>query len=274
MATGPPRRAPLDRRSRWAVNMGSKSHHNCHVKNVKTGKLLHNKWDLRCQNNTQKYWCLYCLIILLHLWPYLHHTQLHLLPLLVNKLLMWLGSPCFNIFRVLLGGPEEYRWRGGSRDAQGHFRWPTEWGRDGQSNGGGWRRRHLPGENTCDLNTYTDKIQCIHAHILHYHCQEIFWFVWNTNTGFCLHVCLPFQRTHGLFGNRVDSFSTEPDNAQSQQMTNQRPLKFSETQPESPPSSGLVPTTDFFPTMAPKSNINNNAFAEWVPKHTLVYQGD
>ncbi len=85
--------------------------------------------------------------------------------------------------------------------------------------------------------------------------------------GFYLHVCLfwYFQRTHGLFGNRVDSFSSEPTNAQSQQMTNQRPLQFSESQPESPPnSSALVPTTEFFPTTAPKSNTNNNAFAEWV----------
>uniref|UniRef100_A0A3Q3EVR3 Voltage-dependent L-type calcium channel subunit alpha n=1 Tax=Labrus bergylta TaxID=56723 RepID=A0A3Q3EVR3_9LABR len=37
-----------------------------------------------------------------------------------------------------------------------------------------------------------------------------------------------YQRSHGLFGNRVDSFSDEPANAQSQQMTNQRPLMFSE----------------------------------------------
>uniref|UniRef100_A0A4W6F973 Voltage-dependent L-type calcium channel subunit alpha n=1 Tax=Lates calcarifer TaxID=8187 RepID=A0A4W6F973_LATCA len=72
-----------------------------------------------------------------------------------------------------------------------------------------------------------------------------------------------FQRSHGLFGNRVDSFSDDPANAQSQQMTSQRPLKFSESQPESPPnSSGLAPTTEFFPTTAPKSNTNNNAFAE------------
>uniref|UniRef100_A0A4W6F9S7 Voltage-dependent L-type calcium channel subunit alpha n=1 Tax=Lates calcarifer TaxID=8187 RepID=A0A4W6F9S7_LATCA len=71
-----------------------------------------------------------------------------------------------------------------------------------------------------------------------------------------------FQRSHGLFGNRVDSFSDDPANAQSQQMTSQRPLKFSESQPESPPnSSGLAPTTEFFPTTAPKSNTNNNAFA-------------
>ncbi|XP_034393185.1 dihydropyridine-sensitive L-type skeletal muscle calcium channel subunit alpha-1-like [Cyclopterus lumpus] len=73
-----------------------------------------------------------------------------------------------------------------------------------------------------------------------------------------------YHRTHDLFGNRVDSFSTEPVNTQSQQMTNQRPLKFSESQSESPPNSAaLVPTMEFFPTIAPKSNTNNNAFAEY-----------
>uniref|UniRef100_A0AAQ5XES1 Voltage-dependent L-type calcium channel subunit alpha n=1 Tax=Amphiprion ocellaris TaxID=80972 RepID=A0AAQ5XES1_AMPOC len=72
-----------------------------------------------------------------------------------------------------------------------------------------------------------------------------------------------FQRSHGLFGNRGDSFAAEPENAQAQQMASQRPLKFSESQPESPPnSSALVPTTEFFPTAAPKNNTNNNAFAE------------
>uniref|UniRef100_A0A3B4WTP5 Voltage-dependent L-type calcium channel subunit alpha n=1 Tax=Seriola lalandi dorsalis TaxID=1841481 RepID=A0A3B4WTP5_SERLL len=72
-----------------------------------------------------------------------------------------------------------------------------------------------------------------------------------------------YQRTHGLFGDRVDSFSAEPANAQSSHMTNQRPLKFSESQPESPPNSAtLLPTTEFFPTTTPKSNTNNNAFAE------------
>uniref|UniRef100_A0AAQ5Z7Q1 Voltage-dependent L-type calcium channel subunit alpha n=1 Tax=Amphiprion ocellaris TaxID=80972 RepID=A0AAQ5Z7Q1_AMPOC len=69
------------------------------------------------------------------------------------------------------------------------------------------------------------------------------------------------QRSHGLFGNRGDSFAAEPENAQAQQMASQRPLKFSESQPESPPnSSALVPTTEFFPTAAPKNNTNNNAF--------------
>uniref|UniRef100_A0A8C4HFH5 Voltage-dependent L-type calcium channel subunit alpha n=1 Tax=Dicentrarchus labrax TaxID=13489 RepID=A0A8C4HFH5_DICLA len=73
----------------------------------------------------------------------------------------------------------------------------------------------------------------------------------------CIH------RTHGLFGNQVDSFSSEPANTQSQQMTNQRPLQFSESQSESPPNSaGSVPTTEFFPTTAPRSNTNNNAFMQ------------
>uniref|UniRef100_A0AAQ4QM08 Voltage-dependent L-type calcium channel subunit alpha n=1 Tax=Gasterosteus aculeatus aculeatus TaxID=481459 RepID=A0AAQ4QM08_GASAC len=72
-----------------------------------------------------------------------------------------------------------------------------------------------------------------------------------------------YRRTHGLFGNRMDSSSTEPVDVQSQQMTNQRPLMFSESQPESPPNSAaFLPTTDFFPTTAPKSNTNNNAFAD------------
>uniref|UniRef100_A0A8C4HEF6 Voltage-dependent L-type calcium channel subunit alpha n=1 Tax=Dicentrarchus labrax TaxID=13489 RepID=A0A8C4HEF6_DICLA len=72
-----------------------------------------------------------------------------------------------------------------------------------------------------------------------------------------------YHRTHGLFGNQVDSFSSEPANTQSQQMTNQRPLQFSESQSESPPNSaGSVPTTEFFPTTAPRSNTNNNAFMQ------------
>uniref|UniRef100_G3P2F3 Voltage-dependent L-type calcium channel subunit alpha n=1 Tax=Gasterosteus aculeatus aculeatus TaxID=481459 RepID=G3P2F3_GASAC len=72
-----------------------------------------------------------------------------------------------------------------------------------------------------------------------------------------------YRRTHGLFGNRMDSSSTEPVDVQSQQMTNQRPLMFSESQPESPPNSAaFLPTTDFFPTTAPKSNTNNNAFTD------------
>ncbi|XP_003448283.1 calcium channel, voltage-dependent, L type, alpha 1S subunit, b isoform X2 [Oreochromis niloticus] len=74
-----------------------------------------------------------------------------------------------------------------------------------------------------------------------------------------------YQRSHHLFGNRVESFSTEPANTQSQQVTNMRPLSFAESQPESPPSSAsaLVSGTEFFPTAPPKSNTNNNAFAEF-----------
>ncbi|MEQ2302250.1 hypothetical protein AMECASPLE_004799 [Ameca splendens] len=73
-----------------------------------------------------------------------------------------------------------------------------------------------------------------------------------------------YQRSHGLFGNRVESFSAEAADAQNSQVTNQRPLQFSESQSESPPnSSALVPSADFFPTTAPKSNTNNNAFAEF-----------
>ncbi|XP_024149856.1 dihydropyridine-sensitive L-type skeletal muscle calcium channel subunit alpha-1 [Oryzias melastigma] len=73
-----------------------------------------------------------------------------------------------------------------------------------------------------------------------------------------------FQRSHGLFGNRVDSFAEEPANAQQSQMTSQRPLQFSESQPESPPnSSAFLTDTEFFPTAPPRSNTNNNAFAEF-----------
>ncbi|XP_043982846.1 dihydropyridine-sensitive L-type skeletal muscle calcium channel subunit alpha-1-like [Gambusia affinis] len=73
-----------------------------------------------------------------------------------------------------------------------------------------------------------------------------------------------YQRSHGLFGNQVESFSAKATDAQSSQMTHQRPLQFSESQSESPPnSSALAPGADFFPTTAPKSNTNNNAFAEF-----------
>lgn len=73
-----------------------------------------------------------------------------------------------------------------------------------------------------------------------------------------------YTRSHGLFGDRIDSFSSEPSSAQSAQMTNQRPLTFSESQPDSPPvSSGLAPTTEFFPSAAQTNNANNNAFAEF-----------
>lgn len=73
-----------------------------------------------------------------------------------------------------------------------------------------------------------------------------------------------YQRSHALFGNRMDSFSAEPDNALPPHMTNQRPLKFSDSQPDSPPNSAaLEPTTEFFPTTSLRSNTNNNAFAEF-----------
>lgn len=116
-----------------------------------------------------------------------------------------LFSYFFHIFCVFLGGPEEYRWRGGSRDAQDHFRRPAEWGRDGQSYGGGWRGRYLPGEkhSATSNNSYTDKIQSIDAYVL----IIIHQFWWNllldwmiseclvrltvyTNPGFCLHMCV------------------------------------------------------------------------------------
>uniref|UniRef100_A0A3B4GVP0 Voltage-dependent L-type calcium channel subunit alpha n=1 Tax=Pundamilia nyererei TaxID=303518 RepID=A0A3B4GVP0_9CICH len=77
------------------------------------------------------------------------------------------------------------------------------------------------------------------------------------------------ERSHHLFGNQVESFSTEPANTQAQQVTNMRPLSFSESQPESPPSSAsaLVSGTEFFPTAPPKSNTNNNAFFPYDPNY-------
>uniref|UniRef100_A0A672IF76 Voltage-dependent L-type calcium channel subunit alpha n=1 Tax=Salarias fasciatus TaxID=181472 RepID=A0A672IF76_SALFA len=79
-----------------------------------------------------------------------------------------------------------------------------------------------------------------------------------------------YQRTHGLFGNRVDSFEAEPANAQPPQVTNQRPLQFSESQPESPPNSSTsAAAVDFFPTAAPKNNTNNNAFFFFVVVQNL-----
>lgn len=65
-----------------------------------------------------------------------------------------------------LGGPEEHRWRGGSRDAQGHFRRPAEWGRVGKSYGGGWRGRHLPCEDAvCSLKQrlYRQAYSCTYS---------------------------------------------------------------------------------------------------------------
>ncbi|XP_061909055.1 dihydropyridine-sensitive L-type skeletal muscle calcium channel subunit alpha-1-like [Entelurus aequoreus] len=72
-----------------------------------------------------------------------------------------------------------------------------------------------------------------------------------------------YQRTHGLFGNRVESFSAENANAQSPKMTNQRPLKFMENYPESALiPSAIEPVADLLPTTTPKNNTNNNAFAD------------
>lgn len=47
-------------------------------------------------------------------------------------------------FLFILGGFEEHRRRSSSRDAQGNFRRPSKWGRNGPSDGRGWRRSHLP----------------------------------------------------------------------------------------------------------------------------------
>lgn len=81
----------------------------------------------------------------------------------------------------------------------------------------------------------------------------------------CTYLAFYFQRSHALFGNQEDPFSAESANAQNAQVTNQRPLQFSESQPESPPnSSALESDPKFFPSTAPKNNTNNNAFAEWV----------
>nr|XP_057939489.1 dihydropyridine-sensitive L-type skeletal muscle calcium channel subunit alpha-1-like isoform X2 [Doryrhamphus excisus] len=71
---------------------------------------------------------------------------------------------------------------------------------------------------------------------------------------------LIYQRTHGLFGNRVESFSADNSDTQSPHMTNQRPLKFLENHPE---SSVEDPIADFLASTAPKDNTNNNAFAEF-----------
>ncbi|KAM8830836.1 dihydropyridine-sensitive L-type skeletal muscle calcium channel subunit alpha-1-like [Synchiropus picturatus] len=66
-----------------------------------------------------------------------------------------------------------------------------------------------------------------------------------------------YQRTHGLFGNRVDSFPPEVVNTLPPQMTNQRPLKFSDGRSESPANP------DFLSAGGTKDNTNNNAFAEF-----------
>lgn len=119
MATGPPRKVPQDQRSRWVVNIGSKAHH---------------KW----------------MLLLMHIAASSSSSP-------YEQAAVWLGSPVFPHFYVCLGGPEEYRWGDGSWDAQGYFRRPAERGRDGSSDGGRWRRRHLSGEHTCSLSTYKTK---------------------------------------------------------------------------------------------------------------------
>ena len=69
---------------------------------------------------------------------------------------------------------------------------------------------------------------------------------------------MPVQRTHGLFGTQVDSFSSEQAAAPAlAQQTSQRPLQFSESQPESPPVSSGSQPAQFFPS----DNSNNNAMA-------------
>jgi len=77
-----------------------------------------------------------------------------------------------------------------------------------------------------------------------------------------------YRRTHGLFGNQMDAFSSEPAGAQMPQApTSQRPLQFSDSQPDSPPNSaGFLHREDFFSDTPPKSNTNNNAlqFAEFT----------
>ena len=67
---------------------------------------------------------------------------------------------------------------------------------------------------------------------------------------------LHLQRSHSLFGNREDAVSSDAASEHPQHVTNQRPLKFSDSQPEAPPHSDLSTPA------APKSNSNNNAFAE------------
>uniref|UniRef100_A0A8C5CGB3 Voltage-dependent L-type calcium channel subunit alpha n=1 Tax=Gadus morhua TaxID=8049 RepID=A0A8C5CGB3_GADMO len=68
-----------------------------------------------------------------------------------------------------------------------------------------------------------------------------------------------YRRTHGLFGTQMDSFSSEQAAPPAvAQQTSQRPLQFSESQPESPPdSSGFQPAPTFFFS----DNSNNNAMA-------------
>ncbi|XP_051508518.1 calcium channel, voltage-dependent, L type, alpha 1S subunit, b [Myxocyprinus asiaticus] len=72
-----------------------------------------------------------------------------------------------------------------------------------------------------------------------------------------------YRRTGGLFGINVDPFASEPSSPLSTQMTNQRPLQFTETHledVESPPDSVFLTNTEFFPDNMPATtNTNNNA---------------
>uniref|UniRef100_H3DC93 Voltage-dependent L-type calcium channel subunit alpha n=1 Tax=Tetraodon nigroviridis TaxID=99883 RepID=H3DC93_TETNG len=52
-----------------------------------------------------------------------------------------------------------------------------------------------------------------------------------------------YHRSHSLFGNRGDAFPSDPANEQPQHVTNQRPLRFSDSQPEAPPSSDFITPT-------------------------------
>ncbi|KAG5282161.1 hypothetical protein AALO_G00052880 [Alosa alosa] len=68
-----------------------------------------------------------------------------------------------------------------------------------------------------------------------------------------------YRRTGGLFGHNAEPEASSPTNAQ---MTNQRPLQFSESRPdetETPPTSAFTTTSEFFPVTPTRSNTNNNA---------------
>ncbi len=135
MGTDRVRRAPQVRRSRWAVKITSYTI----LLKMSDRKLLHNNW--KSATNELSLPLAFLTPVLNFIFPFL--------PLLVNTLPCAFCSAFFYIFHVFLGGPEEYRGGGGSGDAQGHFRRPAEWGRDGQSYGGGWRGSHLPCEKHC-----------------------------------------------------------------------------------------------------------------------------
>ncbi|KAM6977782.1 dihydropyridine-sensitive L-type skeletal muscle calcium channel subunit alpha-1-like [Aplochiton taeniatus] len=75
-----------------------------------------------------------------------------------------------------------------------------------------------------------------------------------------------YRRSHGLFGNQMDSFSSEP-NGRSVQVTRQRPLQFSESRledSESHPESTFTPNPQLFLAAPPKDNTNNNAAFDQV----------